>query len=200
MKSVQIIRSNLAKYRSKNPFKKILLTRFLEAIFRAVVSINPKLILDAGCGEGLPMKYFKQKNTKLSFVGIDIDKRVLSIAKNNVKTERFVLMDVTKMRYKNNYYDLVLMLEVLEHLENPEAAIVEVKRVSKNWCIFSVPNEPWFSFLSFLSGMHLRRLGRHPEHIHFWSSQTFTKLIKQYFRHVDVVRSLPWTIVVARKS
>lgn len=193
------ISSNLAKYKTKNPVKKILLDRFLSKIESNLVEINPKTILDAGCGEGLVLKMLDKKLRFKRAYGIDISKEALKRAKNNVRKGVFVKKSVLNTGFKKGKFDVVIMLEVLEHLDDPKLAIVEAKRVSKKWCVFSVPNEPAFSILSLLSGMYVNRLGRHPEHVNFWTKRKMHNLLKGYFEEVRYVSSFPWLVFLCKK-
>lgn len=189
---------NYNKYQSGNPLKKYLLNRFLETIKIEIKKIKPNSILDAGCGEGMVLSFISSIRVKRR-VGIDLSTDALKMAKKNVKSATFRKMDATKIKYKDNAFDCVLILEVLEHLKNPEKAIREVKRVSGKWAIFSVPDEPSFTIMSLLSGKYLSRFGRHPEHINAWSSEDFHDLIKKHFKKTKLIKSFPWTIVVAQK-
>ncbi len=54
--------------------------------------------------------------------------------------------DIQNLKFRNNFFDITICSEVLEHVDNPLKAIKELKRVTKKRLIISVPNEPWFTF------------------------------------------------------
>lgn len=191
--------SNLAKYRSANPAKRFLLTRFMNRVEQLVTEVNPESILDAGCGEGVMLARLAKIINPQEIVGVDLSKQALAVAKKNVPAARLMQMDVTELTFADNTYDLVLLLEVLEHLEDPLKAIKEVRRVTSKYCIFSVPDEPWFSLLSLLAGMHITRLGKHPEHRQFWPFSRFAELVAANFGRTYPTRCFPWSIVLAEK-
>ena len=60
------------------------------------------------------------------------------------------IADVHELPYRDNEFDTVVCLETLEHVENPHAAVQELKRVAKKRIIISVPLEPWFSLPRYL--------------------------------------------------
>ncbi|KKN76036.1 hypothetical protein LCGC14_0374260 [marine sediment metagenome] len=60
-------------------------------------------------------------------------------------TENTEKEDIENLTYKDNEFDTVCCLEVLEHTLNPVKAIKELKRVAKKRLIISVPLEPYFS-------------------------------------------------------
>lgn len=53
--------------------------------------------------------------------------------------------DIHKLTYKNNQFDTVSCLQVLEHVKDPPQAIRELMRVAKKRIIISVPIEPSFT-------------------------------------------------------
>jgi len=86
-------------------------------------------VLDAGCGSGL-LKNYLNKDRINSYIGLDVDGKI------------DIHGSVYDLPFKNESFDTVTTLEVLEHLEHPIDALKEVVRVSKRRVIISVPN-PW---------------------------------------------------------
>ena len=70
-------------------------------------------------------------------------------------------------------FDTVTCLEVLEHLDDPAAAVRELARVARRAVVVSVPYEPYFRIGNVLRGKHLGGLGNHPEHVQHWNLRTF---------------------------
>ena len=62
---------------------------------------------------------------------------------------------------------------MLEHVKDPQAALDEYSRVSSKRILLSVPLEPWFRTLTWLS-VHLR-IGGDPGHVNFWSGPEFRR-------------------------
>jgi len=98
-----------------------------------------KSVLDVGCGNGFfvnSLKAGKRQYKKL--VGLDLSKEALK----HVKTEK-KLGNISNLPFKNNAFDLVTALEVLEHLsqEDFKKGISELQRVSKKYILITVPNE-----------------------------------------------------------
>jgi ubiquinone/menaquinone biosynthesis C-methylase UbiE len=96
-------------------------------------------VLDVGCGRGDINLYIGRK-VKES-VGIDYSKTAIKIA-NNIKKDlsnelskklSFKLMNATNLDFEDNYYDLVIAIDIFEHLTPKELSkcISEVKRVLK---------------------------------------------------------------------
>lgn len=80
-------------------------------------------VLDAGSGIGMYSVWLAKKFPKAQVTGGDIDLEKIKFStefaeKNNVKNLSFVFQDVTKKTTKKNLYDLIVSIDVLEHIEN----------------------------------------------------------------------------------
>ena len=98
------------------------------------------LVLDLGCSEGYTT--FEIAKTS-NVVGMDI-----SLLRFNVryisekqKNSRFMLSDATKLPFKDNSFDKILMSSVLQMIENDKQVLSEIKRILKPSGVlaFSVP-------------------------------------------------------------
>jgi hypothetical protein len=95
--------------------------------------------------------------------------------------------------------DLVMVLEVLEHLRYPENAMIEAGRISGRYCLFSVPDEPYFRIANLLRGKNISRLGNDIGHINHWDEIAFLKLVSKNFNIIYTRKPFPWTIVLCEK-
>lgn len=200
--------TNYQKYQSKNPLRQYFLKNFLKKIINEIILIKPQKILDAGCGEGIILDLISQNlsnngnstNSEVQLWGIDISKDAIQEAEKRIPVAKLTNGSINSLPYTNNYFDLVVCSEVLEHLKNPSTALNEINRVAKSYLLFSVPNEPWFRLSSFLSGKYLRTLGNHPEHLWNWSKQDIFSLLSGYFTIEKLSTSFPWTILLCSKK
>jgi ubiquinone/menaquinone biosynthesis C-methylase UbiE len=101
--------------------------------------------------------------------------------------------------FKDRSFDLVICNEVLEHVDDPGKALSELERVTKKYCLISVPHEPWFMMANFLRGKNWSRWGNDIEHIQHWSRRGIRTLVGRYFDVLVVKNPFPWTLLVARK-
>ncbi len=192
--------SNYKKYTRQNPLQQWLIGRFTQTLIALVRQANPSTVLDVGCGEGFILARLEQERIAQHLEGIEISETSLKIAKEIHPSLSIGPGDVYHLSYDDSSFDLVLCSEVLEHLDNPSLALANIKRVSKKYCLFSVPHEPFFMLANFLRGKNLSRFGNDPEHIQHWTSVGFGNfLTKNGFTVVKKISSFPWTLVLAKK-
>lgn len=181
-----------------HPLKSFFAKRLLDEVYNLVKKGNTRTIIDIGCGEGYPDQYLLARNPKIEIVGIDIDCRAIDIAKRKNSAATYEEGDIYNLSYGEDEYDLALVLEVLEHLNDVGRAVEEVKRVARK-AIFSVPQEPLFSLASFVSGNYVKSGGKHPDHINFWNRDSFKKLLLKEYIEVEIKTVFPWIIAYCRK-
>jgi len=139
-------------------------------------------ILDVGCGKGVPMSVIRRR-TKLYAVGADIFLPYLEYCKTKEFHNDYVLCDIRNLPFQRKSFDLVLCLEVIEHLsktdgENLLRALEEIARVQ---VIISTP---------------VGKLEQHPyddnpfqEHKYGWKPEDLEKLGYQIKRFGFLVES-----------
>jgi len=86
-------------------------------------------ILDVGCGVGILVREFN----KLGYnaIGIDVNKSAIN---NSICPEKcFLIKSCSKLNYPENYFDLIVSREVLEHIQPSEIdnCIREWDRIGK---------------------------------------------------------------------
>jgi len=190
--------SNLNKYRSKNPIQKWLIKRFENELVRLVRNKRGVVkVIDVGCGEGFGLRNLRENNVGKQYMGIDASSKALKLAKKINPDFSYLNGDIYKLPVKQNSAELVMCCEVLEHLEKPEEALRELKRVSKKYILLSVPYEPWFRLMNFFRGKYVKTLGNHPEHINWWGTRSFNKMVSKTLKVKKQVTVLPWQIILA---
>ena len=134
-------------------------------------------------------------------VGIDYSPVALSWSQaNGVAQSPLNVADVRHLPFPNNSFDLVLCLEVLEHLLDSTQGLHELLRVARDHVLVSVPHEPFFRGANFLRGKHLRALGNDPEHLHTYGGRAFRRLVAAQARVVWHGYRFPWQIALLRKA
>ena len=98
-------------------------------------------ILDAGCGEGSLGKELIKRGYSNIF-GFDYSSEGVKKAKEHYK--KCIKSDIYSLPYKDNEFDIVICIEVLEFLDDPKKAFKELLRVTKKQIIIVSANYTWF--------------------------------------------------------
>jgi 2-polyprenyl-3-methyl-5-hydroxy-6-metoxy-1,4-benzoquinol methylase len=192
-------RGNLQKYQSRNPVQRVLIWYFHRWVWNLVSATGAESVLDVGCGEGFTIERLLAVDGRLPMQGLDYDWPALLRAQESHPDVFFQMGDIRRLPYGRDSFDLVLCLEVLEHLREPSAALDELKRVSGRHCLISVPNEPWFMVSNLLRGKNVRAWGNDPEHVQHWTAARFVAMLGEYFTVERVVYPFPWVVALCRK-
>lgn len=109
--------------------------------------IRGKKVLDVGCWSG-QIEKLGIKDAK-EIVGIDPGVKAIEFAKRKIPKGRFLVGTIDKIPFENDYFDTVLLLEVLEHIpKNTEiVGLKEINRVLKKnaLLLLTTPNNNLFS-------------------------------------------------------
>jgi 2-polyprenyl-3-methyl-5-hydroxy-6-metoxy-1,4-benzoquinol methylase len=86
-------------------------------------------VLDAGCGVGYGAAMLDRAGAR-QVTAVDIAPPVIEVARQSVPdTVRCDVGDLTSLAYPAASFDLVVCFEVIEHVEDPDAVMDELKRV-----------------------------------------------------------------------
>lgn len=200
---------NYEKYQTKNPIKKKCINRFNQRLLKIIrlkcmnpdqqsSKFSPIRIMDAGCGEGFITRRVANEFKGAELIGVDGNREAIDVAKMLDPGIDFREGDIYTLDFPENYFDLVLCSEVLEHLLFPVKALRELKRVVREGgtILLSVPNEPWFCLGNLLAMRNVLRLGNPIDHVNHWTYHGFKRFLLQEFSNdeIDFYKSFPWSI------
>jgi SAM-dependent methyltransferase len=190
--------SNLRKHTSGNPLQRHLLDRFHAAAHDLLAqTAPPRRVLDAGCGEGFAMRAVLGASPA-AVVGLDGSPGAVHVAGQLNPGRGFAAGDLYALPFPAASFDLVVCMEVLEHLDEPERGLRELVRVSGGWLLLSVPHEPLFRGANFLRGKNVAAWGNDPGHVNHWSHRSFLRFLAPACRVVAARTSFPWSLALCR--
>jgi 2-polyprenyl-3-methyl-5-hydroxy-6-metoxy-1,4-benzoquinol methylase len=194
--------TNQQKYANRNVVHQYVLQRFLDAAHREISRLSPGSILDFGCGEGFFLKAMQDRGLPedCRVTGIDARDAALAVAREMCPGFTFENRDLFHLTPEEYQYDLVMAIEVLEHLPEPAPFLQHLIRLSRGHILLTVPYEPWFRFMNFLRGRDLARLGNHPEHVNHWSRAGFGSWAASYVAIDRLYSVFPWVVLVGRNK
>lgn len=89
-----------------------------------------KSVLDIGSGDGTFLNYIIKNNPNIkNSIGIDISKEAVDIANKKYCHLKFQQSSIEKLKFKDNSFDTVFAIEVLEHLLDIDKNLCEINRV-----------------------------------------------------------------------
>ena len=192
------------KYRTRNPIARWLMRGFLDAFAELVDVCDANRVHEVGCGEGELSIYLAGlgKTVRASDFSVKIIDRARQRARHAVITPpgsvAFHTADIYQLDPKTDSASLIVCCEVLEHLEQPQAALENLARLARPYLITSVPREPIWRMLNIARGRYLSALGNTPGHIQGWTRSGFIELLNEHFEVVAIRSPLPWTMALCR--
>lgn len=184
------------KYASKNPIERKLMDGFFGALDELLPATSPTRILEVGVGEGEVTARLAERWPDATFCGVDLPDPELA-GHWDGKGFSPLFGDIGRLPFPDDTFDLVLAIEVLEHVPFPELALAELARVGRRDLVVSVPRERIWSLANLARGKYLRDLGNTPGHINHWTRRGFVELVARRCTVRGARSPFPWTMVAA---
>lgn len=196
---------NKLEYESQNPISKKLYANFyqkIDFILEHYVKEHNRL-LEVGCGAAESSLRIHNKLSTLkaatTFEVSEYDNRYVEKLNSLNYPFKVTQENVYNLHRNDNEFDLIFLLEVLEHLEFPEKAIQELFRASSKYVVISVPNEPIWRMANMARLQYLKDWGNTPGHINHFNERKLTKMVAPYGKVVRVFKPFPWLIMLLEK-
>ena len=140
--------------------------------------VNGKTVLDIACGTAYGANYLLKKGAVEVFGG-DISEESIEYAVARYQKEglRFLVMDAQRLPLPDDYFDVVISLETIEHVNDAERFLLECKRVLKSDGIFvrSTPNKE-----------AVKEAPPSPHHLQEFTTEELHHLLNGYFRDIKL--------------
>jgi 2-polyprenyl-3-methyl-5-hydroxy-6-metoxy-1,4-benzoquinol methylase len=148
--------------------------------------VRNKRVLNVACGEGYSAEILLTGKPE-SVYSVDIDAEVIKQAKVNYQNAQshFFCQDAEKLKFEDNYFDIAVSLETIEHLHNPERFLKELMRVTKpgSHIIISTPNGNIGKHGKFKASIH---------HIREYSTREMLALLSKFFTVEEIYHQGPF--------
>ena len=159
------------------------------------IPLQSKTILDIGCGEGLFGGIVKKRN--LSEVwGVELDANIGKKACNIL--DKVIIGNILNIapEIPNNYFDCIVLNDILEHLVDPYSLLVELKnKINQNGIIVcSIPNIRYFHVLKELI---LEKQFRYKDlgvldrtHLRFFTYESIKEMFKNLHYEIIIIEGI----------
>jgi ubiquinone/menaquinone biosynthesis C-methylase UbiE len=156
------------------------------------VKFNHIKILDVGGGAGmlgkLVLEHFKDRGVEVTFIALDLSSEMLKIQKKN-NPDIATTWCCTLQECPENDFDLVLMIDVIEHIPDKDSAAEALNKISR-YILYNIPIQinlfdllrnciNKFTYYS----MQTKLLG----HVHFFTPYSALRFLKNY--HTVVIKN-----------
>ena len=139
-------------------------------------------VLDAGCGTGYGLKLIEEGGAS-GVVGVDIAEEAVARAAelNDSELVEVLQADVGALPFADDTFDLVVCFETLEHLDEQERAIRELRRVLRPAGLLAIssPNREVYP-------------PGNPYHTHEFVPEELEQALASEFTNVRLYRQSPW--------
>ena len=157
-------------------------------------------ILDLGCGDSTILP----KAGIDDFVVGDINRSLLKLSRTKNPSVKCCQLDCDgKLPFKDNSFDVVLMVDSIEHMKYPHTIVKEVVRILKKNGLFVVFTPPYDSVTwVFAEKVHNLLTRSNCDHVTPFIRESLVFLLESYFQTVTVKKlNLGLTMYgIARKS
>ena len=185
--------------------------KLLDGYFKGVSSLvdasgittQPIKAIEIGCGEGFSTQRLRDMlPASVELSASEYVENLVPKAQERNPGVTVIQESVYETTHADNSFDLIFLLEVLEHLDYPDKALAELARILKpdGYLVLGVPREPLWCSLNMARGKYLRHFGNTPGHLNHWSTIMLKRYARQHFGPIRGKRNpLPWTQLLLQK-
>jgi len=148
-------------------FKKDTQLARVQKVIGILRALAPRSLLDVGSGRGTFLWPLLEAFPDLPVTAMDISEQRVAdlnaVRVGGIGRLTALRMDAQRMSYAAGSFDIVTMLEVLEHMENPQAALNHALATATRFVVLSVPSAP----------------DDNPEHVHLFSPEDIRRMASE---------------------
>ncbi len=142
-------------------------------------------ILDIGCGNGDFLNSLL--NDKWKIYGVEPNPIGYDLANHKILNNNIFNNKLLDCQFHDNYFDVITMWHVFEHIYYPKKELQEIRRILKNGGIFilTMPNVKSIGFK--IAKQHWFHLDA-PRHLFHYDAKTITKLLGDSASYFKILR------------
>ena len=150
-------------------------------------------LLDIGCSSGLLLE--EAKSIGFNVYGLEISQYASSIAKKRIGNDRIHNGTLETSQFDKNFFDIITMIDVIEHFRDPISTLLDVKKIINNlyggeYILITTPNTD--SLTNKLMGK--RWAHYNSEHLYYFNLESIKKLCQkigfELVFHSDLIKTI----------
>lgn len=158
-----------------------LYTPIVNRIFKRIIGEIKRIkgkgkILDVGCGTGLLLSKFQKKGYDV--FGVDPNPNILKVMPKDIRN-KIKIGSLLDSNFKESYFDIIIMKQVLEHIPNPNTVLSETYRILKTDGILYVEVPNFYCPEANLFGKYWYNL-EVPRHLYQYSVSSLLNLLQKH--------------------
>ena len=128
----------------------------------ALPFVEGRTVLDSSCGEGYG-SWLLAQNGATHVTGVDISPEAIQTARSKFQSPSVSFLecaaDQLTSRFEHRSFDLIVSLETIEHVSDPESYLTALRTLAKDngVIIISCPNDHWYYPETTSNPYHLRK-------------------------------------------
>lgn len=164
LKNVNRRNANFEHFKKMLNYDRILINELYSSVIKKNLNSKEFSYLDVGCGTGVLVNLLRGEFQSSNIFGCDFSEEKIQTCIQYYKYENFFVHDISTPISKK--YEYISCTEVLEHLENPALALINlINSTCRGGKLFiTVPDGRKDSFVG---------------HIHYWSPESFKLFVNR---------------------
>ncbi|MFH1754041.1 MAG: methyltransferase domain-containing protein [Candidatus Omnitrophota bacterium] len=151
-------------------------------------------ILDIGCANGFLLDEARRR--KWDAYGVEVSKWAVGYAREKFNLN-VTMGTLRKAAFADGTFDVIVLLDVLEHLTDPKYTLIEIRRILKNDGVLYISTPDISSVMSRM--LRAKWWGINKFHLYYFSKKTLEKMldasgfkVKKYHPHIRVFSAKYW--------
>ena len=151
-------------------------------VMRELSRLSFGSVLDVGCGEGSLLQMVGKAYPTVKLAGSELSETALQFCRHTLPDTRFFKLDLENEDVMDSAYDVVLCVQVLEHLKDDVLALKKLHALCRRTAVISVP------------GGKLDEHGRKNGHYRHYTKQDLVEKMSRSGFRVNRAFSFGWPV------
>lgn len=131
-------------YETANIIIRYVENKRIRFVKKMLMASEGEMVLEVGCGAGNILEKIEGR-----LIGVDISERMIACAQQRLRKKDVLLIraNAERLPFCANSFNKIIASELLEHTENPDVVLKEIKRVLApgGLIVVTIPNEPFIN-------------------------------------------------------